>query len=172
MSIDTTKPIYPQDHPLDEVIALQTKDSGMFFTIDKRLELVSRIKEDHYLRTNGPAAIFLDIRRKVENALHGQSMQQMLPRDYPQPREELDASGCISVNVERFMGTLDEVITSAICNLTSTSHDAPFFISDYAIPVFGEETDACGTRLIEDSRPCTEVLQKYWAAVSTEKSTS
>lgn len=171
MSIDATKPIYPQDHPLNEVIDFQTKDGGMFFSQSKRLAMIDAVKEDHYLRSKGPATVFLDIRRKVENALHGQAIEKMLPREYPQIRGEVDENGCVNVNVKQFMDTLDAVMSVAIVTLTGNSHDSPFFISDYAIPVFGEETEGCGTRLIEDSRPCTHVLENYWASVSSEKST-
>lgn len=171
MSIDKSKPWYPQDHPLEDSLKLcKESASKNLFTPDAERKLHKEITEDHYLRSHGPAAIFVDLRRQLENALHGQQIQQMPLRDQPQKRKRLDEEGRITVDAERFMGTVDVVIASAIHKLTSSSTVPPFYISDYAIPVF-KDTDE-GTFLMEDSRPCIAVLEKYWAMVSTEKSTS
>lgn len=175
MSIDTSKPWFPQDHPVDEVLKIRANGSGIFFPTKKHQIYMSDLVEDHYLRTHGPAGVFFDLRRHIENALHGQQIHTMPQRGEPVVREPLDEDGKISVDVRRFMNTVDEVISLAITKLEGTSiPDTKWVISDYAVPVFTRDQPPdynCQPTLMEETRPCEDICQKYWDMVSIEEST-
>jgi hypothetical protein len=170
MSIDGSKPWYPQDYPLEEVLDFASDKAKAWMLEDSKClrDFRNDLKEDHYIRTHGPAGVFFDLRRHLENALHGQQIHQMPQRSHPQKRKRLDEEGRILVDAQRFMGTVDEVITLAICKLEGGSvPDTRFVISDYAVPVL---TDDIHNPLLEAMRPCTHILDKYWDMVNSEKS--
>jgi hypothetical protein len=172
MTIDTTKPWYPQDYPLEEVLDLVSNNAldKALFTMDNLRQHLNEVKEDHYVRTHGPAGVFFDLRRHLENALHGQQIHQMPQRDQPQKRKRLDEEGRILVDAERFMGTVDEVISLAIAKLEgSTIPDTRFVIMDYAAPAIGKVDNEI--KLIEDTRPCMNILDSYWNMVNSDKTT-
>ena len=170
MTIDTSKPWYPQDYPLEEVLDLAADTSKLHFLPNDLRQRLNDVKEDHYIRTHGPAGVFFDLRRHMENALHGQQIHQMPQRDQPQKRKRLDEEGRILVDAERFMGTVDEVISLAIAKLEgSTIPDSRFVIMDYAAPALSKENG--NITLLEDTRPCTHILDSYWNMVNGEKST-
>lgn len=171
MTIDTSKPWYPQDYPLEEVLDTAAANSGGFqFSPNDLRHHLNDVKEDHYVRTNGPAGVFFDLRRHLENALHGQQIHQMPQRDQPQKRKRLDEEGRILVDAERFMGTVDEVISLAIAKMEGNSTvDSRFIIMDYAIPAVSKENG--DVVLLEATRPCTDILDSYWAMVNGENST-
>ena len=171
MTIDTSKPWYPQDHPLEEVLDVAAANNGSFqFSPNDLRHHLNDVKEDHYLRTHGPAGVFFDLRRHMENALHGQQIHQMPQRDQPQKRKRLDEEGRILVDAERFMGTVDEVISLAIAKLEgSVIPDTRFVIMDYAVTAVAKEDNKIV--LLEDTRPCMHILDSYWNMVNGEKST-
>lgn len=166
MTIDTTKPWYPQDYTLDEVIALSEEQANKSSLLDVRRDHVSNAKEDYRIRKGGPAGVFVDLRRHLRQALHGKQIHQMPKYDRPQKWRQSDENGCFTVNEESFMKTVDEAIGLALIKLdSSTICDARFTILENAVPVL---TNADVNPLLHESRPCTDILSQYWEAVSQE----
>jgi hypothetical protein len=164
--IDTSKPVFPQDYPLEEILALVGDQSG-FQLVDPELRKRD-LTEDYRIRKGGPAGVFFDMRCDIENALNGSTIH-----DLPKPGEcvsriKYDEHGNIPVNPEQFMKTLDLIVGNAICKLEGTGiHDSRFVISDYAVPAMAKEGDKI--KLVEATRPCTNICQAYWDMVSQEK---
>lgn len=175
MTIDTSKPWYPQDYPLEEVLAIaeSTKEGGFQFTPDAMRAHLNDVKEDYRIRTGGPAGIFYDLRRHLRQALHGKQIHQMPQYNQDQRWKRTDENGCFTVNEERFMGTVDEVIGLAIAKLEGASiPDTKFVVMDYASPVFTRDQPpdySCTPTLLEETRPCTNILRSYWDMVNSEK---
>lgn len=164
--IDTSKPWFPQDYPLEEVLAVVTDNP--FFSEAGKLDRVNEVKEDYRIRKGGPAGIFFDLRRHIENALHGQQIHEMPQYDEAVTRIKLDEHGQIRVDPYKFMNTLDEVISLAIIKFEGSNiPDARFAILDYAAVAVRKVDDK--VVLFEETRPCGDICQAYWDLVSQEK---
>lgn len=165
--IDTSKPFFPQDFPLEEVLELISSKNPSFTTRDLDNQL-AQVTEDYRIRKAGPAGIFFEMRHDIENALNGSTVE-----DLPKPGEcvsriKYDEHGNIPVNPEQFMKTLDAIIGSVIVKLEGNSiPDTRFVIQDYAVPAI--EKDGEKIQLVEATRPCTNICQAYWDMVSQEK---
>lgn len=165
--IDTSKPFFPQDFPLEEVLELITSKNPSFTTRDLDNQL-AEVTEDYRIRKGGPAGIFFDLRRHIENALNGHDITDMPKPGECVSRIKYDERGDIPVNPQRFMNTLDECISLAIVKLEGNSiPDTRFVIQDYAVPAI--EKDGEKIQLVEATRPCTNICQAYWDLVSQEE---
>ena len=166
--IDTSKPFFPQDYPLEDILALAS--GNKFFSEAGKRDQINAIKEDYRIRKGGPAGIFFDLRGHIENALHGQQLHEMPHHDETVTRFKLDERGEIPVDPYKFMNTLDQVISLAIIKLEGSSiPDTRFVIQDYAT-VTAHKVDG-KIELLEETRPCTDILGSYWDLVSSERST-
>lgn len=176
MTIDITQPWYPQDYSIEEVIEVGTRSGGFNFTDDAKRNRIKDIEEDYRIRKLGPAGIFYDLRRHLRQALHGKQLHQMPNHDRDQKWKRTDENGCFVVNEERFMGTVDEVISLAIAKLEGASFpDTRFVVMDYAAPVVTRDQPPdynCTPSLLEATRPCNNILQNYWDMVNSEEKTT
>lgn len=164
--IDISKPFFPQDFPLEEVLELVNRQDG-FMLVDPEIRKRD-LEEDYRIRKGGPAGVFYDMRRHIENVLNGSTITDMPQLGECVTRIRYDEQGNIPVNPVKFMNTLDEVISLAITKLEGSGiQDSRFVIQDYAVPALVKDGE--NITMLEKVRPCTNICQAYWDLVSQEK---
>lgn len=154
--IDTSKPWYPQDYTLEEVLA-SVKRMAMS-TDSEHADFLAKVERDYYVRKGGVGGIFNDLRLGIINKLG-----------------EPDEDGNVTVNLTHFSGQVKNDVADAICKLEGTSiPDTRFVVMEYAVPVMTRDEPpeySCTPLLQEDTRPASaqgiSILHQYWAMVNS-----
>ena len=158
--IDTSKPWFPQDFPVEEVLALVKR---MPLSTDEEHEAVLAQTEDDYrIRKGGVAGVFHDLRRQILGNFG-----------------EADAEGNVTIPLEGMTKVITDVIGNAIGTLEGHSiPNTKFIIQEYAVPVMTRDAPPdynCTPTLLEEIRPASalgdSIFHQYWAMVASEKST-
>lgn len=155
--IDTTKPWFPQDYTLDEVLSKVTHMPLM--TLGEHEERLNQIREDYRIRKGGVAGVFNDLRVDIIEAV-----------GKPDPN-----GGHIVLDYNKFKDMVTEEIAKTIAVLEGSSIPTTrFVLMEYAVPVFSRDTPPnydCHTTLKEETRHATalgdSIMEKYWAMVNT-----
>lgn len=154
--IDTTKPWFPQDYTLEEVLAVVKR---IPMTNDKEHEShLTQIEDDYRIRKGGVAGVFHDMRRQILGNLG-----------------EADSDGNVTIPLERMKKVVTEIIGGAISTLEGHSiPNTKFVIQEYAVPVFNRDQPPdynCNPTLVEETRPASalgdSIFHQYWDLVNS-----
>lgn len=156
MSIDISKPWFPQDYTLEEVKALINRRP--FDTDEQHAERMAIVESDYRIRAGGVAGIFNDLRLNIIERLGN-----------------IDEEGVAKVDVQAFKDRLKYVIADAIYKLEGgTIPDTKFVVHEYAIPTFHRDEPPvynCKTSLLEETRVAKNIADRYWSLVNSDKPT-
>lgn len=154
--IDKTKPWFPQDYTLDEVLEAAVKPQG--FSHRDQDNHLRNIERDYHIRKGGVAGVFNDLRNRVLEAV-----------GEPDPN-----GGHIVIDHKAFKEMITHEIAGTIYTLEGSSiPDTKFVIQEYAVPVFRRDDPPeynCKPELLEVVRPATakcRIIDKYWELVNT-----
>lgn len=155
--IDTTKPWFPQDYTLDEVLATVVKIEGCSFRDHD--EQIRAAEVDYHLRKGGVAGVFKKLRDDV-----------IAEVGKPDP-----IGGHLVLDHTKFKEMVTAKIADAICTLEGSSIPSTrFVLMEYAVPVFNRDEPpnySCKPTLQEKTRHATAlgetIIEKYWDMVNT-----
>lgn len=156
MSIDTSKPFFPQDYPLEEVLA--TLKRMPMATDEEHAQRLHQAEREYYIRKGGVAGIFNDLRLSIIRLLG-------------QPDDE----GFANVKLDDFKDMVTHDIAEAIFNLEGNSIlTTKFIIQEYAVPAFKRDESPeynCAPVLIEETRSTSKsgmsIASQYWELVNS-----
>lgn len=154
--IDTSKPFFPQDFTLEEVLA--TVKRKPMATDEEHTAYLTQIEDDYHIRKGGVAGVFHDMRRQILGNLG-----------------EADSDGNVTIPLEGMKQIITEIIGNAISTLEG--HSIPstkFIIHEYAVPVMSRDAPPdynCNPTLLEEIRPATalgdSIYHQYWDLVNS-----
>lgn len=152
--IDTTKPWFPQDYTLEEVLAICKKQK--FESDENYKDRLAAVERDYNDRVRGVAGIFDDLRRNVVKQI------DLLNKEGP-------------LDLAKVQRDVDCIVANALYKLEGgTIQDTKFVVMEYAVPVFNRDSPPnyeCHTTLKEETRHATAlgdtIMEKYWNMVNT-----
>lgn len=154
--IDTTKPWFPQDYTLDEVLATVVKIDGLSHRDQD--DRIRNIERDYHIRKGGVAGVFHDLRNRILEAV-----------GEPEPND-----GNVVVDHKAFKEMVTNEIAETIYTLEGISiPDTKYVIQEYAVPVWRRDDPpeySCKPEFLEAVRPATakgRIIDKYWDMVNT-----
>lgn len=153
--IDPSKPWYPQDYTLEEVL-LEVKRMPLS-TDEEHTERLVEVTRDYNLRKGGVAGVFNNLRNRILEAV-----------GEPDPE-----GGHVVLDYKELDKMVTHEIASTICTLEGSSIPSTrFVIQEYAVPVWNRDAPPeynCKPILHEEVRPVSDgrIIKQYWDLVNS-----